>query len=237
MSGVCYVKSGGSWTDMNFTSGHSIWVKDGGVWEELTQAGSRKMYVKKSGTWEQVYPSLTETWTTANLPTASAQGSYSASDYAFNGSYPYTNITSAATAVKWTGQVSTVSQRFGRELKGNTFGWSPSSTAGFDYGAIQRIEVTTAQSRIDPSNYPTTVLNVKPTNGTAKSVTLDSIYDTLTFDYTVTEWGLDPDEAASLHDSPFFYIELYPETDPYVTSVVCNFTVEDVKSRIEYKHN
>ena len=233
MTGVVHVKDGTTWKCLNFSS-QKIWVKDAGTWKEPTG-----VYVKDAGSWKKVYPSDLEQWTTSNLPTNSSQDSDSGHSPNLATANEYLNLRTADANVDWADGVGLDAQY----VRGWSFGWSPTTSAGFAYGAVTRVEVTVQAEYINtPPAGETFDLSVGPQTATAKLTgTLTNVLTTYTFDYTVAGWsGLTNAEAGALHTSAsssnsIEAIPIYDDiTAPSSTAYV---TIEDLKCRVKYKYN
>ena len=233
MTGVVHVKDGSTWKCLNFNS-QKIWVKDAGTWKEPTG-----VYVNHSGTWKKVYPSDLEAWTSSNLPTQSSQDTSGTHLPTLATANEYLNLLVADADVTWDdGNDSTPSGY----VRGWNFNWSPASSAGFDYGAVTRLEVTLqARYHNTPSAGDTYSLDVGPNTGSSKSTgAVTSSITTYTMDYTIAGWGGVTDaEAGGLHTSPSSTnsIEVSPVYDGAAPSDTAYIHIEDLKCRIKYKYN
>ncbi len=233
MAGVVHVKDGSTWKALNF-GGQKIWVKHSSTWKEPTG-----VFVKHSGTWKKVYPSDLEAWTTSNRPTAaSRQTTDNPPNLSSNPSYIYTNILNANGRVRWDDRASTASS-FGQYIRVSDFNWSPASQAGFEYGAVTRVEVTVEAEYIDaPPSGGSFRIGVHPqgTSTYKQSANLTGTNEVYTFDFTPAEWGISNADAGALHLNDNYF-----EVSALYNNATAGFDqeteIEDFQARIKYKYN
>lgn len=234
MSGVINVKDGSTWKCLNFSS-QKIWVKHSSTWKEPTA-----VYVKHSSTWKKVYPSDLTTDTASNFGTSAARETASnAPNLSTDGAYIYTNILGPANEeVRWSGVGSGGNE--GQYVRTWGFGWSPSLSAGFSYGAITRLKVTLeAQVKLGSIGAGDSYqIRVKPQKGSAKdSANLTTSNAVYTFDYTVSSWGLSDADAGALHLDPNTVNSIQVRAVYDHTGSDVEVSIEDCKALLTYKYN
>lgn len=219
MTGVVFVKDAGSWKCLNFNGQH-VWTKDAGTWKDPTS-----LYVKHSASWKKVYPSLTETWTTA--------GYGDTIDIGNDGVTPTINVAATPLSNATTGGI--IQWRAGADigeiLYVRDFDWAPSTTAGFAYGAISRLEIT-FQAKCSTGSHS---IEVGPLIGDrVHTGALTTSYVLYTMDYTIADWGLSNNEANEIHTNPNGNANIYFQPDQGVSGFV---SIKEIKARIKYYSN
>jgi hypothetical protein len=219
MTGVVHVKDSGSWKCVNF-GGQHIWVNHSGTWKDPIGA-----YVKDGGTWKLVYPSLTETWTTAGYGDLIDIGNDGVSPTVDVASTPLSNVTTGA-YIQWhTGS------GLGEWISVADFDWTPTTSAGFSYGAVSRVEVSFQAQCSSGTHY----VKAGPQHATLKTTAaLGTSWTTYTMDYTVAGWVLTDDEAGDLHLTPSHTDSIKIQPLQGTSGIVY---VKEIKARIKYYSN
>ena len=232
MSGVIVVNDGGTWKSPNFDGG-AVYAKAGGVWESLATAG-RAVFAKKSGVWEKVFPSASEAWTTSKLATTAASNenvNYNP-QLSTDPTYVYTKLLTAAAEARWEGYSVGPPHYTAEGIDLSAYGWSPTTIAGFGYGAVSRLEVV-ATAKMNSSRSPADLMEIQPFAGSKKSAAMTTGFVTYTYDYTTSAWGLANSAAGELHTA-----NRRIRVSPYHFSPLSKVTsVKDVKARIKYYYN
>lgn len=241
MSGALFIKNAANaehssdWICANFQL-TALKAKESGTWQDVSGA-----FVKDGGTWKQVYPSTSTAWTSyayAGTAENTAFPSGTKPDLSTNPSYAPSNLQGATNQCRWEDDIDGWGEPV--DLHGHSF--SPLSTAGNEYGAINRFKVTLDIAAITDIDWNSCYASVNIGSSIKSSADVWSSspsFSTFTFDYTTASWLVADESAGKLAngDDTGILHQVYPHYGGTAASSNEVAAIRNVQLQYNYTYN